>query len=207
MNGRSATSPSSLALARREVGLPVRRALPLALVAALLGALVAAAGSAALIAANPTRYTAAAEFTVVARATDIKPLSRSKGLIAEQVARALESSRADDYAATGADPDKFTGKWIVGPAFGQISYQITSDDPEVATAAAQAVYDHAGFLGFDLTDAGRPPSVLDLVKVRKAAPTRQPVGKTIAAAVALGGFSGFALVLLFAVPMRRPRPA
>jgi F0F1-type ATP synthase membrane subunit c/vacuolar-type H+-ATPase subunit K len=179
----------------------------LALVVAILGALVAAAGSAALVAAKPARYTAAAEFNVVARSTDIQPLSRSKGLIAEQVARGLKSSRADEYAASGAPADEFTGKWIVGPAFGQISYQITSDDPEVATAAAQAVYDNAGFLGFDLTDIGRPPSVLDLVKVRKAAPTRQPAAKTIAAAAVLGGFAGFALVLLFAVPMRRPQPA
>jgi hypothetical protein len=33
------------------------------------------------------------------------------------------------------------------------------------------------------------------------------VAKTVTAGAVLGGFSGFALVLLFAVPMRRPDTA
>lgn len=207
MNGRSATTSSSLLRAGREILPALRRALPLALVAGVLGALVAAAGGAALIAANPVEYKAAAEFNVIGRARDIQALSVNRGLIAEQVARSLKSSKADEYAAAAAPADKFTGEWIVGPKLGEVSYQITSDDPEIATAAAQAVYDNAGFLGFKLADDGRQTSALDLVGVRKAAPSRQPASKTIAAGAVFGGFAGFALVLLFALPMRRPQTA
>ncbi len=205
MNGRSATTSSSLLRAAGEILPSLRRALPLALVAGILGALVAAAGGAALIAATPVEYKASAEFNVIGRARDIQALSLSKGLIAEQVARSLESSKADEYAASAAPADKFTGEWIVDPKFGEVSYQVTSDDPEIATAAAQAVYDNAGFLGFKLADDGRERSALDLVSVRKAAPSRQPAGKTIAAGGVLGGFAAFALVLLLALPMRRQR--
>ena len=207
MNGRSFNTTSSRSRTSPEVVRTVRRALPLALVAAILGAIVAAGLGAALVAVNPVKYTAAAEFNVIGRSPEITPLSRSKGLTAEQVARGLKESRADEFAASAAPPDEYTAKWVPGPGFGEISYQVTSEDPEIATAAAQAVFDNAGFLGFRLAESGREPSALDLIEVRKATPTRQSAAKTVAAAAVLGGFSGLALVLLFAVPLRRPQPA
>jgi hypothetical protein len=121
------------------------------------------------------------------------------------VLRHLKNGRADEYATAAAPEDEFTGEWVSGPGFGEISYKVVSDDPDIAKAAAQAVYDNAGFLGFELAQPGTPPSVLDLVTVKAPAPTRQSSAKTIAAAAVFGAFAGFAVTLLFAVPMRRPR--
>lgn len=207
MNGRSSTTTRSLSRRWREAVLPLRRALPLALAAAVAGAVAAAGITAGVVAAKPVRYVAAAEFNVLSRDADMLPLSRNEGIVAEQVARSLRTSRADEYAARAAPADQFSGEWVVGPAFGGLSYRVESDDPAVATAAAQAVYDNAGFLGFGLPGENQPRTSLDLVRVKKATPDRKSGSVTIAAATVLGGFSGLALVLLFAMPARRPESA
>jgi len=207
MNGRTSTTIGSTSGIWREVAGPLRRAVPWALVAAILGALVAGGIAAAVVAAHPVRYRAAAEFNVIVRAEEITALSVSKSLVAEQIVRTLENSRADEYAASAAPPEEFTAKWVVGPGYGEISYQVESDDPEVATKAAQAVFDNAGFLGFGLVADDQPRSALDLLEVRPAAPTRKSGTTTVAAAAFFGGVSAFALVLLLAVPPRRPRTA
>jgi hypothetical protein len=204
MNGRSSTTTGWTSRISREVAGALRRALPWALLAGLLGALVAGGGAAAVSAATPVRYVAAAEFKLIARDPNIAALSVNRGLLAEQVVRSLEESRADDYAAEAAPAGEFDGEWVTGPGFGELSYRVTSDDPDVATAAAQSVYDNAGFLGFDLVETGQPQSALDLLGVAKAAPDRKSATTTIGAAAVLGGFASFALVLLFAVPARRP---
>jgi hypothetical protein len=205
MNGRSSTTTRSTSRILREVAGTARRALPLAVVTALLGGILAAGLAAVVAATSPVHYTAAAEFDFLARPEAMEALSLNRSLLAEQVVRSLEKSRAPEYAASAAPKDEFTGKWVVGPGFGELSYEISSDDPKIATAAAQAVYDNAGFLGFDLVSAGQPRPALDLVGVRPAAPTRQSAAKTVGAAGVLGGFAGFALALLLAVPARRPR--
>ncbi len=203
MNGRSTTRRQIL----REVAGHIRRSLPAALVVAVLAAVLAAGAAAAIVTTRPVHYTAAAEFDVLvqARAKQIKSLSRSKDLLAEQVMRTLEDSRAGEYAHKGAGGVDISGEWVTGPGFGEISYVVTSDDPEAATAAAQAVHDNAGFLGFDLYPEGAPISAMDRLKVRAAAPSRQSMGKTVAGAAVLGGFAGLAMTLLLAVPIRRPR--
>lgn len=177
----------------------------MALVVAVLAAL-AAAGIAAVVSSTvPVKYAAAAEFNVIARSKDIDAISLNRSIVAEQVLRHLRDGRAAEYAEAAAPKDRFTAEWVSGPGFGEISYKVVSDDPEVARAAAQAVYDNAGFLGFELPRRDAAPSVLDLVAVKAPAPTRQSSAKTIAAAAVFGGFAGLALTLLFAVPMRRPR--
>lgn len=203
MNGRTSTTRQIL----REVAGPVRRSLLVAVVVAILGGALAAGAAAAVVSGQPIEYTAAAEFDVLvnARAEEIKSLSRSKGLLAEQVMRTLRVSRADEYAKRAAGGKDITGEWVAGPGFGEISYRITASDADAATAAAQAVYDNAGFLGFDLAAKGQPKSAMDRLKVRPAAPARQSVAKTVAAGAVLGGFAGFALTLLLAVPVRRAR--
>jgi hypothetical protein len=203
MNGRTSTTRQTL----REVAGPLRRWLLTAIVVAVLGGALAAGTAAAVVTSKPVRYTAAAEFNVLvgARAKEIKSLSQNKGLLAEQVLRTLRISRADEYAKRATPGKDITGEWVAGPGFGEISYRITSPDADAATAAAQAVYDNAGFLGFDLAAEGQPKSAMDPLQVRPAAPTRQSAAKTVAAGAVLGGFAGFALTLLFAVPMRRHR--
>jgi hypothetical protein len=203
MTGRSTTRIQLL----RDVAGSLRRSLPAAVVVALLSALVAAGVAAAVGANKPVRYTAAAEFDVLvlARAEEIKSLSQDRSLLAEQVMRTLHISRAGEYAARATPDADISGEWVAGPGFGEISYQVSSADPEAATAAAQAVYDNAGFLGFDLVAEGQPKSAMDRLKVRPAAPDRQSTAKTVAAGAVLGGFAGFTLTLLFAVPVRRAR--
>jgi len=207
MNGRSDTAISTTPQSSRELVRSLLRVLPMALVVAVLAAVVAAGIAAAVSSTVPVKYAAAAQFNVIARSADIDAISLSRGIVAEQVLRHLKDGRADEYAAAAAPKDKYTAEWVSGPGFGEISYKVVSDDPEVARAAAQAVYDNAGFLGFNLPRPDAAPSVLDLVAVKAPAPTRQSSAKTIAAAAVFGGFAGFALTLLFAVPMRRPRTA
>jgi hypothetical protein len=207
VNARSTASLRYLSSVRREVATPLKRSLPWALLVGILGALIAAGASAGVAAAHHDGYTASATFDVITRIPKTEALSRNRGLIAEQVARGLESGRADEIAARATKGGRFTGEWVTGPAFGEVSYKVESTDPEVAMAAAQAVHDEAGFLGSQLVRNGQEWPALDLLEVTKATPTEPAVAKTVTAGAVLGGFSGFALVLLFAVPMRRPTTA
>jgi hypothetical protein len=206
VNGHSSTLLRHLSSVRGEVAGPLRRAIPWALLAALAAAVIAGAVTAAVATAQPKRFAAAATFDVITRPPDEDALSRNRGLIAEQVSRALRDGRAEDLAATAAPRDEFSGEWVQGPGFGEISYRVESSDRKVAEAAAQAVYDQAGFLGSRLVKPGQEWPSIDLVEVTAAAPTRPAVTRTIAAGTALGAVTGFALVLLFAVPIRRPEP-
>jgi hypothetical protein len=83
---------------------------------------------------------------------------------------------------------------------------VDSEDPEIATRVASAVYDQAGFLGNRLMRDDQAKPALDLVAVRKAAPVHASMVKTTAAGIVFGAFAGFALVLLIALPMRPAAP-
>jgi hypothetical protein len=136
-------------------------------------------------------------------------VSLSRAILAEQSVRILQDGTAGTIAkrATSADID---GTWVTGPGFGQLSFRVESADPRAATAAATAVHDNAGFLGFRLMpenlDQEDKPA-LDLLPVQNAAPVQKSLLKTAAAGVLFGGFAGFSLALLAAVPMRRPETA
>lgn len=206
MNGRYSTLPRYLSSVWGEVAGRLRRALPWALLAALVAGIVAGGVAAAIANAQPKRFAAAATFDVITRPPDEDAVSRSRGLLAEQVARALRDGRAEDLAATAAPRDEFTGEWVPGPGFGEISYRVESSDPTVAKEAAQAVFDQAGFLGSGLVKPGQEWPSIDLLEVTEPAAVRPPPARTAAAGAVLGAFAGFALVLLFAVPIRRPEP-
>jgi hypothetical protein len=187
----------------------LRRGFPLALIAGLVAAIVGGAAAAAVSAARPDRYTAAAVFELVDYVHDGNTVSLSRGILAEQTVRLLEQGTAETIA-TRAAPAHVAGEWVPGPGFGELSFRVESADPKSATAAATAVYDKAGFLGFGLMPTGidqvdKP--ALDLLKVQKAAPTQASTVKVVAAGVLFSGFAGFALALLIVVPMRRPETA
>lgn len=193
----------------RQTVLPrLRRAFPLALVIGIAAALVAAGGAAVVAAAQPKRYTASAVFYVLARPPEIKAVSTNRALVAEQVAQALRSGRADEIAATAAAGRTISGEWVNGPGFAEISYRVESADADAATDAARAVFDQAGYLGVNLIKTKQPRPVLDLREATEAARVSKPAKTTVPIGAAVGGFSGLAISLLIAVPAgRREEPS
>jgi pimeloyl-ACP methyl ester carboxylesterase len=187
----------------------LRRGLRLALAAGLIGAAGGGLTAGMIAASRPDRYAAVAVFDLVDYVHSGTTVSLSRAILAEQTVRVLRDGSAGTIAsrATSAAID---GEWVPGPGFGQLSFRVESADPRAATAAATAVHDAAGFLGFGLMpqnlDQEDKPA-LDLLPVQKAAPVRKSLAKTAAAGVVFGGFAGFALALLVAVPVRPARAA
>jgi hypothetical protein len=206
--GRTPALYRMSASAFRGVWPLLRRSLPLAALAGLLAAIAGGALSAAVAAARPDTYVAAAVFELVDHVHDGNTLSLNRSILAEQSIEYLRRGAADEIAQKAAGGSDVEGEWVVGPGFGELSYRLSSSDARAASAAATAVYDAAGFLGFGLMPASpqleRP--ALDLLQVQKAAPAQKSGAVTAAAGAVFGGFAGFALALLVAVPMRRREP-
>ncbi|MDQ1644020.1 MAG: hypothetical protein QOJ50_204 [Cryptosporangiaceae bacterium] len=207
MIGRAPTPYRMSVSAWKAVYPLLRRALPLALVAGVIAAILGGIAAAAVSAARPDVYVASAEFELVDQVHNGTTVSLSRTILAEQTLRILRDDGTAGSIAHQATAAKIDGSWVPGPGFGELSYQVKSEDPAAATKAATAVHDRAGFLGYGLmpsTVSQNDRPALDLIAVHKAAPAEATLAKTTAAGVVLGGFAGFALALLAAIPVRRP---
>jgi hypothetical protein len=183
----------------------LRRALPAAILAAVIVALPVGAVGYAVGAAQDRTYSAAAVFRVVARAPEVDSVSTNPRLTAEQSMRTLRSGRAGEYADQAAAGEDYSAEWVLGPGPDEISYTITTDDPDTARKIADRVYQAAGYAGANLRKPGGPRPLLFGTGV--TAPTdNQPSAVAVAAlpAAGAGGTAGL-LVLLAAVRPRRPR--